>query len=253
MNKISIITVCYNCKNDIEKTILSVINQTYTNIEYIIIDGSSTDGTLDIITKYKKQISIIISEPDKGIYDAMNKGIALATGDWINFMNAGDTFYNNTVLEDIFSNNNYPADIIYGHVEYDYGFTKVIKKPAPINSITRYMGFSHQSTFVKTNIMKDHPYNLHYKIIADYDFFLSRYKEGYIFKEIPNIVATYERANGVSSGSNFKQYKKHIKELDQLGVLRQNKTIIYAKYLIKSYIKSFLPHSILSIFYKKNR
>ena len=252
MIKISIITVCYNCKNDIEKTILSVINQTYPNIEYIIIDGASTDGTLNIINKYKDKISIIVSEPDKGIYDAMNKGINLASGEWINFMNAGDTFYNSTVLENVFSNTNYTADIIYGNVEYDYGFTKVLKKPAPINSITRYMGFSHQSTFVKTIIMKSHPYNLQYKIIADYEFFLSRYKEGYTFQEIPNVVATYERISGISSGNNFRQYKMHIKELDQLGVLKQNKTFIYAKYLIKSTIKKLLPQRLLSILYKRN-
>ena len=88
---ISIITVSYNSKNVIEETILSVINQTYEKIEYIIIDGGSTDGTIDIIKKYENQITHWISEPDFGIYDAMNKGIGLANGNWVNFMNCGDT------------------------------------------------------------------------------------------------------------------------------------------------------------------
>ena len=88
--KVSVVTVCLNAVNEIERTMLSVLDQTYTNIEYIVIDGGSTDGTVDIIRKYQDRIAHFISEPDKGLYDAMNKGIDLATGEWINFMNAGD-------------------------------------------------------------------------------------------------------------------------------------------------------------------
>ena len=115
MPKITIITVCYNAISTIEDTIKSVLSQTYENLEYIIIDGGSIDGTIDIIKKYEKQISYWQSEPDKGVYDAMNKGIKLSTGEWINFMNAGDSFYNTEVLQSLnlyFSDSQ--TDIIYG-------------------------------------------------------------------------------------------------------------------------------------------
>ena len=100
--KISIITVCFNAVGVIEKTILSVISQTYNDVEYIIIDGGSTDGTLDIVKKYENYIAYWISEPDSGIYNAMNKGVKHATGLYCNFMNAGDFFINEKVLENIF-------------------------------------------------------------------------------------------------------------------------------------------------------
>ena len=114
---ISVVTVCYNAVNDIEKTIMSVLGQTYKNIEYIIIDGGSIDGTIDIINKYKEHISLFVSEPDKGIYDAMNKGLMKANGQWINFMNAGDTFASNSVISNIFGCNESDLikyDVIYG-------------------------------------------------------------------------------------------------------------------------------------------
>ena len=95
---ISVITVCYNVASSIEKTMLSVLNQTYKNLEYIIIDGNSTDGTVDIIKRYAERLTFWISEPDNGIYDAMNKGIVKATGEFLIFMNAGDQFLNDKVF-----------------------------------------------------------------------------------------------------------------------------------------------------------
>ena len=104
--KISIVTVCYNASSEIEKTMESVLSQSYENIEYIIIDGASTDKTLELVnslaSKYNSRKVQIFSELDNGIFDAMNKGIKMATGDWINFMNAGDLFYNENVIENMF-------------------------------------------------------------------------------------------------------------------------------------------------------
>ena len=113
---ISVVTVSYNAVSTIEQTILSVINQTYPHIEYIIIDGGSTYGTVDIIKKYADKIAYWVSEPDKGIYDAMNKGIKVATGEWINFMNSGDCLYRNDTIEKILnkSSTTNNVSIIYG-------------------------------------------------------------------------------------------------------------------------------------------
>ncbi len=99
---ISVITICYNAAAGIERTIQSVLGQTYRNIEYIIIDGGSSDGTVDIIKKYEDRFEYWVSEPDKGIYDAMNKGIKHAEGEWLNMMNAGDNFADKDVLKNIF-------------------------------------------------------------------------------------------------------------------------------------------------------
>ena len=116
MVKISVVTVCFNSVSTLERTMLSVLNQTYPNIEYIIIDGGSTDGTVDIIKKYVDKLAYWVSEPDKGVYDAMNKGVLLATGDYTIFMNSGDRFYNNDVLAKFSCVEFMDADLIYGPV-----------------------------------------------------------------------------------------------------------------------------------------
>ena len=155
---ISVITVCYNAASCIEKTILSVINQTYSNIEYIIIDGGSTDGTIDIVNKYKDRISVIVSEKDKGIYDAMNKGVTYATGEWVNFMNAGDTFYNSNVVTELFKDNiEEKYTVVFGdtnvitqykEIFVNYGYKKMHK----------YMPSCHQSIFCRRNILMKYPF-----------------------------------------------------------------------------------------------
>ena len=199
--KITIITVSYNAVKDIENTILSVINQTYPNIEYIIIDGGSTDGTLDIIKKYQDKITYWVSEPDKGIYDAMNKGALKATGMWLNFMNAGDTFYNEQVLEEVFKDKDCDnADVIYGDVVYVYPDRVDIRKAAPLKRIKVGIPFCHQSAFVKTKLQQSYLFDMTYKICADYNFFHTLYKKGYSFKYKEQIIARY-LAGGISSNA----------------------------------------------------
>ena len=175
--KITVVTVCYNTVDTIEKTILSIINQTYSNIEYIVIDGNSSDGTVDVIKKYSDRISKWLSEPDKGIYDAMNKGTDLATGEWINFMNAGDLFVNDHVIEDLLSMFEEKHDVIYGNTIFiNGGNTKIQKAYARENAMP---SFCHQSSFISTQLMKRYHYDQSFVIAADTDFFDRIYKKGY--------------------------------------------------------------------------
>ena len=122
--KYSIITINYNNKDGLEKTILSVINQTCQDFEYIIIDGGSTDGSVDVIKKYADRIDYWVSEPDKGIYNAMNKGIIKAKGEYLNFMNSGDCFYDNEVLSNVYQNG-MCSEMIVGK---DYHFDEKTEK-----------------------------------------------------------------------------------------------------------------------------
>ena len=155
--KVSIITVVYNGIEFLEETIKSVISQTYPNIEYIIVDGGSTDGTLDIIKKYEAHITKWISEPDKGIYDAMNKGIDLATGDWQNFLNAGDSFVSNDVLEKIFTSDLENITLVYGDIiairENGQKLNVNAIDLKDDKSIIKGMKVCHQAIFYNKNIM----------------------------------------------------------------------------------------------------
>lgn len=170
--KISIITVCYNAQSTIENTILSVISQNYCNIEYIIIDGGSTDGTVDIIKKYADRLAYWVSEPDKGIYDAMNKGIAVATGEWIHFRNSGDTFYDNNVIERVFGNK-FPEDtvVVHGDCEFIYRNKRKIMRPAILTcSYKKKMPIYHPACFVRSSYHKEHLFNVKYRSSSDYNF-----------------------------------------------------------------------------------
>jgi len=235
---VSVVTVSYNAVSTIEQTILSVINQTYLYIEYIIIDGGSTDGTVDIIKKYADKIAYWVSEPDKGIYDAMNKGIKVATGEWINFMNCGDRFYDKNVLAEIFLKNN-EADVIYGNVMIDVLNYEYIHLSDKLDSIKLYMPFCHQSSFVKTYLVQRNPFDLKYKFVADYNMFYQFYRQGYVFKYVNMVVACYNKEGGFTDSNSFNCIREAFK------VNEENVSSIFIGYLkIKSIIKSLLPKSI---------
>lgn len=238
---ISIITVVYNDEKFLEETIKSVINQTYNNVEYIIIDGASTDGTVDIIKKYEDVIDYWVSERDSGIYDAMNKGIDVASGKWINFMNAGDGFYNDDILEKIFTLNTFKnVDIIYGNHNVIYPNKTRIVKAGNIDDIWKGSQFCHQSAFVSAKVQKTNKFNLSNRIGADFELFYYLYKQKMYFKYIDSIVANYS-AGGLSD----------IKRVDSIVgrwnvINKNNKINIYYVYLILKEITKYYIKKIIS-------
>jgi glycosyltransferase involved in cell wall biosynthesis len=201
---ITVVTVVLNGFKTLEGTVLSIINQTYPNVEYIIIDGASTDGTLDIIKKYDDKIDYWISEPDKGIYDAMNKGIDLATGEWINFMNSGDWFTKNDAIEKIFANKFYDEiDVIYGDstVKTKKGFME-LKIRKGINALDDGPIYRHNGSFVRTNIHRQYKFEINKEktldFALDFDCIYKMYKDKRAFKYVDVNVVTYEK-DGISN------------------------------------------------------
>jgi glycosyltransferase involved in cell wall biosynthesis len=217
--KVTIITVVFNNRNFLEGTIRSILQQTYKNIEYIIIDGGSTDGTVNIIKKYESQISFWCSEPDSGIYDAMNKGIKVAIGDYLWFVNSGDLIYSADTLEKcIAAGEN--ADVYYGETEIiDEGGISIKmrrhKAPEKLSwkSFRTGMMVSHQSIIVRRNIAP--LYDLNYKVSADIDWCLK------ILKQSKQITNTHLIVSKILKQGFSKKYQK-TSLTERFGIMSKN-------------------------------
>jgi len=200
---ITVITVVFNGEEFLEETILSVINQTYDNVEYIIIDGGSTDDTLDVIKKYEHAIDYWVSEPDKGIYDAMNKGIDLASGEWINFMNADDLLFDIGVLERLsyFFSDNY--SVIFGNINY---CDRSVNSSLSIKTLL-HNTIHHQSALYASRLFRRFRYKDVYDIAADYELNLILYlnRDEYKHKYVNTYVALCGD-KGVSIENHFKSF-----------------------------------------------
>jgi len=221
--KLSVITVVYNNVRDVERTILSVIGQSYSNIEYLIIDGASTDGTLDVIRKYQDRISILISEKDKGIYDAMNKGLALATGDYILFMNSGDEIYTPDTVSNIFSTSP-NADIYYGETEMidDAGNSLGQRRHKVPEQFTwkdfKYgMAISHQAIYIKRSLTQS--YNPEYQLSADIDWILQVAKKADKIVNVHQYVAKY-----LVGGMSKTKHRQSL--LERFAIMREHYGLI---------------------------
>ncbi len=217
--KISIITVCLNSRTTLEQTIKSVVNQEYAEKEYIVIDGGSTDGTVELIKKYSNQISFWASEPDRGIYDAMNKGLERATGEVIAFLNSDDWYEPHTLVRvaDYFSAN--CMDCLGGEVNSVIRNRVLNRKRSHTKEdIHFYMIYNHPALFVKKIVFDEiGMFDIRYKISADYDFVLRAHNAGYVFLEVPDVFTNFRR-EGLSENQRCLAVKEGLEiSLKNLG------------------------------------
>ncbi len=215
---ITVITVVLNEPTALEKTIYSVLEQTYVNIEFIIIDGGSSGPTLEVIKHFDDRIDCWTSAPNHGIFDAMNKGIDLATGEWINFLNAGDYFYEKDTVQKVFNKKYGTADFIYGHTYFLGGDFKGIVKTWDFSILWKTMVFTHQSLFTHSRILKNRKFDTTFKICADYDIVYNSYMEGRKFFNADMVIAAFEPGFSDVSRSRvayekWKVVKKHRHDL----------------------------------------
>ena len=214
MLKISVATVCYNCKNTIEKTIISVLMQTYKEIEYIIVDGASADGTLEIVNKYLEDDRIVlVSEPDNGLYDAMNKAADKATGDYIIYMNSGDEFASDDVLDNIKNYLDDDNELVYGNTVRLKPNGKILEKYGnrytPMFLLLQGRMMCHQSIFTRCDVMKQYRFNTDYSITADYDFLIRMVHDKRLLKYADVTVSVVDNIEGISSTiSNMDEMRK---------------------------------------------
>ena len=243
---ISIVTVCYNAATTIEQTILSVINQNYKNYEYIIIDGGSKDGTINTIKKYSDKITYWISEPDKGIYDAMNKGASKASGDFIQFLNAGDWLSDNEILFNIFNNNNYKdKDVIYGDMIIRRSDGVYYAKPEELYLFKYYFPLYHPSTFISKNTFLKYKFDINYKISADFKIFRDIYYDNGKFAYLPIAITNFDGIYGISSsGYAIEIFIERGKITGNIKSLKWKFSYLYfiLQLKIKAIIKSILMH-----------
>lgn len=229
--KVSIITVVYNAVATIEQTILSVVKQDYSNIEYIIVDGGSTDGTLDIVKKYEEKIALWLSEPDYGIYDAMNKGLTYATGNYIYYLGADDCLLAPTSISQVvsFLQDNPEVDVLCASVmmvDSVYRIEKVYSSNFSEADVLSGYNTPHQGMFVRREILQKHRFDTSYHIAADYKNFLKFYLDQNIALKKSAMIVAYYANDGVSGNGSDAQQMEDVRALQENGV---NVTAYYAK------------------------
>lgn len=203
--KLSVITVCYNCKNEIKDTLSSVFEQVDKDFEYIIVDGKSSDGTMGVVKEYYNKIMdmVIISEEDTGIYDAMNKGARAARGEYIYFLNAGDRFYDKHVISNMKKYIIDKFDIIYGDIIADGRIISSKSKIRLYELIYFEKMICHQAMFVKRNLLLTTPFDIKYKICADRDWLIKVLMQNKTYYYVRDFIVAIYDTTGISSVSPF--------------------------------------------------
>ena len=210
--KLSIITVNLNNRDGLQKTIDSVVTQTFKDYEWIVIDGGSTDGSKELIEQYADHFAYWVSEPDKGIYNAMNKGIKMAGGEFLLFLNSGDYLRETNTLDKVFSA--FPdGDIIYGNLTLiERGNAKEDRQyPDMLSFYDLYQrSLPHPSTFIKTSLLKNNPYDEQFRIAADWKFFLKMAFESRDFRHIEIFVSCFDLQGVSSTNTQLLQEEREI-------------------------------------------
>ena len=218
--KISVVTAAYNAAKTIEQTISSVVNQDYPYIEYVIVDGSSTDGTVSIIEKYASSYNIKwVSEPDRGLYDALNKGVQMATGDYVEIIGADDALVSTDIISRVVHEMNTDADVFAGQVWYvDEGSKKQFPytNTSMRNQSTYHGGMSpHAAMFARRKLLLEYPFDISYRIAGDYKFFLQCYYDKKVQIQYSDIMVAFFATSGLSSDveSAWREEKRLYSEL----------------------------------------
>lgn len=196
---LSIITINYNNCDGLRKTIDSVVTQTFKDFEWIVIDGGSTDGSKELIEQYAGSMAYWVSERDRGIYNAMNKGIAQAKGDYLLFLNSGDWLYNSTSLERSLAHE-FDADVMYGDCMYYYGSTEGLRRcPSPLTFEFLYRSsLSHCACFIRREPLSNVGYNEEYRIVSDLEFWIQLALQNGTFSRLDEVVSVFD-TTGISS------------------------------------------------------
>jgi len=234
---ITVVTVVYNAVGTLEHTIKSVLGQQNVNVDYIIVDGGSTDGSLEIIRKYENSLAYCVSEPDNGIYDAMNKAILHAKGDWIYFLGADDVFFSPTVLEQVSKKLISDDTVYYGNVLFKHSNKTYDGKFNILKLATR--NISHQSIFYPNAVFKKYKFNTAYKIFADYHLNIVLFNsEEFKFKYIPITIAIFDDLG--TSGSRVKDENF---EKDRNAIFEKHfPRLVYLYRILRSKIANQISH-----------
>lgn len=238
---ITIVTVCYNSVELIEKTLKSVLKQRYANKEYVVIDGASTDGTKKIVEQYIDSIDFFVSEPDKGIYHAMNKAVEVAKGEWVIFMNAGDLFLDNEVLEKVSQSLCIETDVLYGDILTARNGDLVLKEAPPEITHLHRMSFCHQAVFTRTSLLRSFPFDEKYKLSADFKLYKQLSLKEFVFKRLPIPITIYDRT-GLSNSQRSRGLAENIAIIKEIDNWQEKLRLLPRLYFVKSWttIRYFL-------------
>jgi glycosyltransferase involved in cell wall biosynthesis len=246
--KISIVTVNFNMARELPGTLDSVLGQDYPNLESVVIDGGSTDGSQNIIGAYGPRLGYWTSEPDRNLYDGMNKGVVAATGEWVLFMNSGDHFASQDAVSRMFRDEHSGADLVYGdyiRIYPERGITRTIRAEVP-HVLPLRMNCSHQSLFMRRELLLSRPFRMEY-LAADYDSILSAYVSGKNFEYV-DCVVSIAAVGGRSDRYRLTMLVQRLAILRRHGLLSLRVLLHYiglmGRVVVAVPLKAMLPRSV---------